>query len=500
MTIASQTSRITYTGDGVTTAFAIPFYFQLNADIVVYLQDTLGNAVLQLLGTNYNLTGATIPAGGTCTFVVAPTTAYLITIYRDPPMTQTASYNNNDPFPAKSHEAALDKALTISQRTRDLSSRSIRLSDAESAATTTALAAIAVRKNRLLGFDTNGALVYVVGPTFVGNTSTGVAEVDTRAAAQTLTYSLSVNVVQTHGATAAGDGGGLDYVRGIISSPTPWQDAGGVYWTPATVQPLNVLAIGASSIVYAKIQNEAATTLLGNPTGAPAAPSEISVTGPLAFAGTALTLGSTNTAHGVALFEGTAAMGNTGAGVALQTLVSGGPSADPSWKTGVRVLLNTLTASNSATLSDTTSLTSAYAYYELVFDNILPATNNVSFELQVHSGGTFPATVYLANVTSFSNGSATVTSSAPTTFIPLSQATALPNSQIGASGIIRVSNPSGTAASKLWSGTMSFTGSTLTGSSLCSGLWNNTAAVDGFQVLMSSGNITSGTVKIYGCN
>jgi len=30
------------------------------------------------------------------------------------------------------------------------------------------------------------------------------------------------------------------------------------------------------------------------------------------------------------------------------------------------------------------------------------------------------------------------------------------------------------------------------------GFWNNTAAIDGFQILFSSGNITSGTVKIYG--
>ena len=30
------------------------------------------------------------------------------------------------------------------------------------------------------------------------------------------------------------------------------------------------------------------------------------------------------------------------------------------------------------------------------------------------------------------------------------------------------------------------------------GMWNNNAAVDGFQFLMSSGNITRGTIKIYG--
>ena len=233
MTIASTTSRISYTGDSSTTAFSVPFYFQTNADLVVYLQDTLGVATLQTLGTNYTLTGATVPSGGTCTFTSAPTTGYLVTIYRDPALTQTTSYNNNDPFPAKSHELALDKALTIDQRTRDIAVRSLHLSDAEAASTGT-LASVATRKNKLLGFDTTGALSYVVGPTFVNSTNTGVAEVDSKATAQTLTFAGTVNIVRTNGNATPGDGGGLSYVRGIISSPTPFQDAGGVYWTPAT--------------------------------------------------------------------------------------------------------------------------------------------------------------------------------------------------------------------------------------------------------------------------
>ena len=33
---------------------------------------------------------------------------------------------------------------------------------------------------------------------------------------------------------------------------------------------------------------------------------------------------------------------------------------------------------------------------------------------------------------------------------------------------------------------------------MMTGYWNNTAAVSGFQIDMSSGNIASGTVKVYG--
>jgi trimeric autotransporter adhesin len=50
--------------------------------------------------------------------------------------------------------------------------------------------------------------------------------------------------------------------------------------------------INNSAVTYAKIQNEAATTLLGNPTGSSAAPSEITLGATLAFSGSALQTGA----------------------------------------------------------------------------------------------------------------------------------------------------------------------------------------------------------------
>lgn len=244
MTIASQTSRISYTGDGVTTAFATPFYFQANSDIVVNLQDTLGNVVLQVLGTNYNMTGATLTAGGTCTFVTAPASGYLISIYRDPPATQTTSYNNNDPFPAKSHELALDKLTTLAQRTKDSVNRAIHQAEGE-ASMVTALSSIPTRKNKLLGFDTAGALIYVNGPTFVNSTATGVATVESRAAASVTTFPISVNMLLTGGYATAGDNGGGIYTRGISSGLGAFQDGAAVWWNLVSNGTINLKALGA---------------------------------------------------------------------------------------------------------------------------------------------------------------------------------------------------------------------------------------------------------------
>lgn len=50
----------------------------------------------------------------------------------------------------------------------------------------------------------------------------------------------------------------------------------------------NAMTIASGAVTYAKIQNESATTLLGNPTGAPAAPSEITLGATLAFSGSTL--------------------------------------------------------------------------------------------------------------------------------------------------------------------------------------------------------------------
>lgn len=49
-----------------------------------------------------------------------------------------------------------------------------------------------------------------------------------------------------------------------------------------------------AAVTYAKIQNEAASSILGNPTGAPASPSEITLGNGLSFVGTTLQVPNTN--------------------------------------------------------------------------------------------------------------------------------------------------------------------------------------------------------------
>jgi hypothetical protein len=122
MTVSSSTSRIEYTGDAVTTAFSFPYYFLANGDLKVYL-----DGVLQTITTHYTVSGAGVGAGGTVTFVTAPPNGDVVVIYREVAITQSVDYTPNDPFPANTHEQALDRLTMIAQQLDEEVGRSLSL-------------------------------------------------------------------------------------------------------------------------------------------------------------------------------------------------------------------------------------------------------------------------------------------------------------------------------------------------------------------------------------
>lgn len=130
MTISSETNRISYTGNGSTVDFSFPYYFLANADLKVIKKTIATGAEATLtLTTDYTITGAGVAAGGTVTLNSAPSTAFKITIYRDPAKTQGLDLVENDDMPAEAIEQAFDRLTMIAQRNADLTSRSLKLSD-----------------------------------------------------------------------------------------------------------------------------------------------------------------------------------------------------------------------------------------------------------------------------------------------------------------------------------------------------------------------------------
>lgn len=128
MTVSTTTSRADYTGNGTTTAFAVPFYFLDDSHLTV-LRTQISTGVITTLAitTNYTVSGAGNPAGGTVTCVVAPTTDQKISILRNVPLTQLNTYVPNDPFPAASHERALDKLTMEVQQLDEAIDRALTL-------------------------------------------------------------------------------------------------------------------------------------------------------------------------------------------------------------------------------------------------------------------------------------------------------------------------------------------------------------------------------------
>ena len=180
--------------------------------------------------------------------------------------------------------------------------------------------------------------------------------------------------------------------------------------------------------------------------------------------------------------------------------MSGGASADPSFIGGCQVLLNTLTAANSATLSDTTSFTSTYTSYMLVFSNLVAGTNNTSAELQLHSNGSFQTTSYLTSGIA-PNASSSSSFVAPTTYIPLSATTAMGTALPGINGVARIFNASGTSGPKIVTMQMGLGGGATARSTLFMDPDSGTVAtlqLTVFSFCYPAGNITSGTIEVYG--
>jgi len=205
--------------------------------------------------------------------------------------------------------------------------------------------------------------------------------------------------------------------------------------------------------------------------------------------------------------------GTLGATLATQTANYGfwgpasGSAAAPTFRAqvcadlpaGARCLLNTLTASSSTALSDTTSLTSAYKHYEIRFQNLIPATNASTCELQVQVGGSFVTSSYVVNSAVLNSS---YSSYSPTAFIPCSYTSYWSTSGQGMSGSITIENPSQTSLYK--TAIISIEGPAASGTYqyLNGGGWygGGTGAVTGIQVFSSSGNIASGIIQIYGYN
>ena len=212
MTVSTTTSRADYTGNGTTTAFSVPFYFLDNSHLLV-LRTVIASGVTTtlVLGSDYTVTGAGVGSGGTVTLTVAPTSAQKVSILRNVPLTQLVHYVENDPFPAASHERALDQLTMEVQQVTETISRSITLPPATTGISTSLPTA---QPNQLLAFNSTGTALTTVDPSAVLTVagSSGFTVQSFSGNASTTIFSLS---------NSPGAIGNLEvFISGVRKTPT----------------------------------------------------------------------------------------------------------------------------------------------------------------------------------------------------------------------------------------------------------------------------------------
>jgi hypothetical protein len=181
---------------------------------------------------------------------------------------------------------------------------------------------------------------------------------------------------------------------------------------------------------------------------------------------------------------------------------------DNTWSTpsGGLVLVETQTASTSASLNFTSCITSTYDEYFIEIVNLIPATNAVGLIMRMSTDGGSSydsGTNYSTSAYRFINSGAGAGGGTGQTSISLDGGNGtdfLSNTSTwGAIGGYKLFSPSSTALYKRVIGTISYfnSASALEGATVV-GAYLSTTAVNAFQLLTTSGNITSGIVRCYG--
>ena len=187
---------------------------------------------------------------------------------------------------------------------------------------------------------------------------------------------------------------------------------------------------------------------------------------------------------------------------------------DSGQATGNMTLIKTLTASSSGTLSfvhgaSSVVFNNTYDSYLFTFINIHPATNQTKFQfnMSVDTGSNYNVTKTTTNFRAYHEESGGSPAVGYHRDEDLAQATGFQSlgydigngSDESASGSLQIFSPSSTTFVKHFIAIChQYNSGDYAVTSQIAGYGNTTSAVDGIQFKMNSGNIDTGTIKMYG--
>ena len=335
--------------------------------------------------------------------------------------------------------------------------------------------------------DNNFATAITIGNTAVqlGNT---VTTLNNMTMANVTISSVSTPITAAQGGTGLSSVGSSGNI--LTSNGTAW-----VSQAPAA-------ATGNVTIGNTTVNIGGTATTVGNLTLTNATISSVSTPITAAQGGTGA---SSLTANNVILGNGTNAVQFVAPGTSGNVLASNGTSwvSQAAGGAGSMIYLSTVTAANSATVSVETTFDSTYDVYVITAVDVRVEFLSSQLALRMKSGGTYQTSsyngIYLYTDSTGSVNQITTTSNQSRQTI----ASGLSNNTNSAAGFeVRVYNPSGTSFKKGVSVTgfnNSNQSNNAAGVILMGGTYgNSTAAVTGIQFLASTGNIVSGTFRLYG--
>lgn len=190
------------------------------------------------------------------------------------------------------------------------------------------------------------------------------------------------------------------------------------------------------------------------------------------------------------------------------TLIDNG-ALDSAVPTGSLTLISTQTASSSSTISFTSNIDSTYNVYVFKFIDIHPSSDAayLTFQGSTNGGSSYGITITSAAFDTAHLENDSYTKFAYNTSTDLAQSTSFQqlrrdignDNDQSCAGFLKIYNPSSTTFAKhfmsIGTANRSDNG---TGTDFIGGYFNTTSAINAIRFQMQSGNIDSGTIKMYG--
>jgi len=149
--INDTSARAQYTATSGQTVFSVPFEFFSNADLKVYIGETL-----KTLTTHYTVTGAGVTGGGSITLTSGATAGQVVTIVRDISVSRVTDFPLSGPFVVDDLNTELDRLTAIAQQLETKLTRTVRLDDFDLPNTFQVLPSKTSRAGKIMAFDSNG--------------------------------------------------------------------------------------------------------------------------------------------------------------------------------------------------------------------------------------------------------------------------------------------------------------------------------------------------------